>query len=135
MGPIEEALREKMPPSLFGGEEIDADFRKILGHGDKHGGLGIPDPWLSEECAYNTSKAASRELVDSLLGGSVLNYIGHRACVRKASQSARRSKMIVEISELYNRQEQAGLQEKNRLHRSTRVISGVVYLLVTYTVV
>ena len=29
MGHIEEALREKFPPSLFGGEEIDADFPKI----------------------------------------------------------------------------------------------------------
>ena len=51
MGPIEEALREKIPSSLFGGEEIGADFRKILGHGVKHGGLGIPDPRLSAECA------------------------------------------------------------------------------------
>ena len=67
MGPIEEALREKCFPSLFRGEEIDADFRKILGHGVKHGGLGIPDPPLSAEYTYNTSKAASRELVDSLL--------------------------------------------------------------------
>ena len=36
MGPIEEALREKFFPTLFRGEEIDADFRKILGHGVKH---------------------------------------------------------------------------------------------------
>ena len=91
MGPVEKALREKIPPSLFGGEEIDADFRKILGHGVKHCGLGIPDPRQSEESAYNTSKAASRELVYSLLGGSVLNYVGYRACVRKANQSARLS--------------------------------------------
>ena len=51
MGPIEEALREKFPPSLFGGEEIDTDFRKILGHIVKHGGLVIPDPRLSAESA------------------------------------------------------------------------------------
>ena len=43
MVPIEEALREKCFPSLFRGEEIDAEFRKILGHGVKHVGLGIPD--------------------------------------------------------------------------------------------
>ena len=104
MGPIEEALREKFFPSLFRGEEIDADFRKILGHGFKHGGLGIPDPRLSAESSYNTSKAASRELVDSLLGGFVLKYVGHRACVRKASQLARLSKRIADISELYKRQ-------------------------------
>ena len=79
VGPIEEALREKCFPSLFGGEEIDTDFRKILGHGVKHGGLGIPDPRQSAESAYNTSKAASRELVDSILRGTVLNYVVHRA--------------------------------------------------------
>ena len=51
MGPIEEALREKVPPLLFRGEEINTDFRKILGHSVKHGGLGIPDPRLSEDSA------------------------------------------------------------------------------------
>ena len=101
MGPIEEALRENFVPSLFGGEDIDADFRKILGHSVKYDGLGIPDPRQLAECAYNTSKAASRELVDSLLGGSVLNCVGHRACVRKASQSARLSKRIVEMSDIF----------------------------------
>ena len=78
MGTIEETLREKVFPSLFWGEEVTANFRKILGHSIKYGGLGIPDPQQSAECAYNTSKAASRELVDSLQGGSVLNYLGHR---------------------------------------------------------
>ena len=75
MGPIEEALREKCSPSLFGGEEITADFRKILGHRVKHGGIGIPYPQLSGECAYNTSKSDSRELVNSLLRVSGLNYV------------------------------------------------------------
>ena len=75
MGPIEEGIREKFFPALFRGEEINAEFRKILGHSFKHGGLGIPDPRLSAESAYNTSKAASGELVESLLGGSALNYV------------------------------------------------------------
>ena len=51
MGPIEEALREKLFPALFGGEKIDSNYRKILGHIIKHGGLGIPDPLLSSESA------------------------------------------------------------------------------------
>ena len=103
MGPIEEALREKFYPVLFGGGEINTNFWKILGHSVKHGGLVIPDPWLSEESAYNTSKAASRELVESILGGSALNYIGHRACVRKASLAARRANMQVELGEVARR--------------------------------
>ena len=59
MGPIHEALREKLFPALFGGEEINANFRKILGHSTNHGSLGIPEPRMSAESAYNTSNAAS----------------------------------------------------------------------------
>ena len=43
MGTIEESLREKLFPALFAGEEINGNFRKILGHSVKHGGLCIPD--------------------------------------------------------------------------------------------
>ena len=100
MGPIDEPLREKFFPALFRGEEINADFRQILGHSIKHGGLGIPDPWLSEESSYNTSNAASAELVDSLLGGISLNYLGHRACVRGASAGVRKEQKQVEMAEL-----------------------------------
>ena len=80
-GLIEEALRETFFPALFGGEEINANFQKILVPSVKHGGLSMPDPRLSAESAYNTSKVASGELLDSLLGGSALNYVGRRSCV------------------------------------------------------
>ena len=46
IGPIEEAIREKLDPLLFGGEDIDADFRKVLGHSVEHGGQSIPDQCL-----------------------------------------------------------------------------------------
>ena len=51
MGPIEEALREKFFPTLFEGQDINANFRKILGHSFNHDGLGIPEPLVvSREC-------------------------------------------------------------------------------------
>ena len=84
----------------MGGEEINDDFRKILGHIVKHGGLGIPEPQMSAESAYNISKAASGELVDSLLGGCALNYVGHRSCVRGARLAARHEKMHFELGDL-----------------------------------
>ena len=90
MGPIEESLRNKFFPALFRGGEINTAFQKTLGHSVNHGGLCIPDPQLSEESAYNTYKAVSGELVDSLLGGSALNYVGHRASVRGESAGARK---------------------------------------------
>ena len=119
-GPIEEALREKFFLALFGGEEINSDFWNILGHSVKNGRLGILDPRLSAESAYNTSKAASGGLVDYLLGGYTVNYVGHRACVRKASSLARRERKHVELSELDRQKYLAGVQERKRLHRETR---------------
>ena len=91
-GPIEKFLGEIFFPALFRGEEINADVRKILGHSVKHIGLGIPDPRLSSDSANNTSKEDSGGLVDSLLGGSSLNYIGHRAFIRKAILASIREK-------------------------------------------
>ena len=92
MGPIEEALIETFFSMLFWGEEVDANFRKILGHSVKYGGLGIPDPQLSVEIAYNTSNADSGELVFSLLVGNDIDYAGHGACVRRASAGARKER-------------------------------------------
>ena len=77
MGLVEDSLREISLPAIFGGEEVNADFQKILGHSVKHVGLGIPDPWLSSESEYNTPNADSWELVGSLLGGTNLNYVVH----------------------------------------------------------
>ena len=47
-------------------------------------------------------------MVDSLLGGSALNYVGHRACVRKASLAARRENMHAELGELARRKDLEG---------------------------
>ena len=75
---------------------------------------------MSAESAYNTPNEDSGELVDSLLGGSVLNYVGHRACVRKASLAERRAKMHDELGEVARRKALAGGQEMNRLNREMR---------------
>ena len=90
--------REILPHAIRGG--VNADYRKILGHSVKNSDLGIPDPRLSAESAYNSSKAASGELVDSLLGGTALNYVGHRACVFWASAGGRKERKYVEMVEL-----------------------------------
>ena len=56
MGPIEDSLIDAFSHTMFGGEEVSADFREILNHSIKRGGLGIPNPWLLAERAYSTSK-------------------------------------------------------------------------------
>ena len=79
MGSIEDALRKAFFPELVVGEEVSIDLRKILGHSMKHSVLDISDPWMLAERAYNTSKAASEVLIGSLLGGTDLNYVAHKA--------------------------------------------------------
>ena len=110
MGTIEDALGEKCFPALFGGEEINSNFRKILGHIVKHGSLGIPDPWFSVESVYNTSKADSDEMVESLLGGSAINYVDHKACIHRISAGAKKKRNHVELKELARQKELAGSQ-------------------------
>ena len=85
MGPIEDSLREDFFPELFGEEEVSADLIQILGHSVKHGDLSIPDPHLSAERVYNTYKSSSEVLAGSLLGGTNLNYVAYKACVRRVS--------------------------------------------------
>ena len=64
--------------------------------------------------------AACGELLDSLLGGTALNYIGHRACVRGASAGTRKSRKHVEMADLAQQKEIEGGQERKRLYRETR---------------
>ena len=75
---------------------------------------------MSAQSAYNNSKVASKELADSLLGGSALNYVGHRARVRKANLVARHANMHIGLGEMYRPKELAGGKERNRLHRTMR---------------
>ena len=119
MGPVEESLREVFLPTLFGGEEVSADLRKILGQSVKRGSLGIPDPGLSEERAYNTSKSASKVLVSSLLVGTKLKYVTHKGCVRRASDYKRKQRELADKAMILRRKELADWSELNRLWRST----------------
>ena len=59
-------------------------------------------------------------MVDSLLGGNSLNYVGFRACVCRVSLPARCEHMHVKLKDLYRQKELAGGQDKNRFHRETR---------------
>ena len=52
------------------------------------------------ESAYNTSKASIREMVGSLLGGTALNYLGHRACICVSIVGARKEWKHIKMVEL-----------------------------------
>ena len=75
--------RDFLPRAIWG-EEVDAEFRKILQRRFKCNGLSIPDPMFLLYGAYNTSKADCGELVVSFFGDTELSYVGHRESVRRA---------------------------------------------------
>ena len=95
--PIEYALIEAFFLTLFRREEVNADLREILGHSVKHGGLGIPDPFLLAYCVYNTYKSASEVLVGSLLGSTHRNYIYHKSCVCRSIAEAQKQWEYLEM--------------------------------------
>ena len=57
MSPIEEAIREKLFPELFRREEINADFRQILGCSVKHEGSA---PWVATTAAWPVPAPVAR---------------------------------------------------------------------------
>ena len=114
MGPKEDSLREAFFPLLFGGGRSSSTSRN-LGHSIKRGGLGIPDPRLLAEHAYNTSKASSEVLVGLLLGGTDLNYVAHKVCVRRASDDGQKQWEFWETARLTIHKEQVYGAVLNRL--------------------
>ena len=102
-------------PCTFGGEDISANLRDILGHSTKCGGQDIPDPRLSVKCAYNTTKSASDVLVGSLLGGTNLNYIAHKGCAHRASANVHKQQDASEKATLARRKKLADGVGLNRL--------------------
>ena len=76
-------------------------------------------PVVSAECIQHL-QGGQWKLVDSLLGGTALNYIGHRACIRGSSAGVIKERKHVELSELARQQDIAFVKEKNRLHKATR---------------
>ena len=73
----------------------------------KHVGLGISYSRLLADLAYNISKAASEVVVGSLLGGTDLNYVTHKVCVRRSSSDGQRQQDFSEKAALMRRKEMA----------------------------
>ena len=64
---LEEAIRSKFIPSLFGDHAIDDSFRKVLSLPVRFGGLGISNP--SEECSveYDNSLRVTASVTEAII--------------------------------------------------------------------
>ena len=85
----------------------------------KCGGLGILDPGLPVERTYNISKVARKVLVGSLIGGTNLNYVAHKGCIRRASDDGRKQRDLADKAVLSIRKDLADGAGLNRLRKTT----------------
>jgi hypothetical protein len=67
--PLEEVIRTHFLPALLGlpSVEIDGDYRQLLTHSVKLGGLAIRNPVDTAPCVHKASLAATRHLTVSLV--------------------------------------------------------------------
>ena len=89
--PLEKAIRQKFLPALLDvpTDFIGGEFRELLGHSVRTGGIGVRNPVTTAGAAFRTSREASRLLVDSLLGKCDFRCWRHAAQVRQVAQHAK----------------------------------------------
>ena len=119
LGPVEAAIKEFMIPALFDMEasEVKDDFRRLLEHGVKQGGMNLRDPSKGADRLLQASSEASEVLVASLLGNTTLDSVEHKACVRTAGAKARKERVDGEKEAVKGMMVGASRMLKKRLER------------------
>jgi hypothetical protein len=85
--PGEDAICEYFLPAILQepADNIDDEFRTLLGHGVKQGGITVRNPTLTASRLFESSEAACAALVGCLLSDEALDLRAHVQCVRQAS--------------------------------------------------
>ena len=93
--PVEDAIKTFMIPALFDlpASEMKDDFRLLLEHGVKQGGMNLRNPCKNADRLHQASEEASEVLVASLLGNDNLDSVEHKICVRLAGAKARKERV------------------------------------------
>ncbi|KAL7523483.1 hypothetical protein ACHAXR_000201, partial [Thalassiosira sp. AJA248-18] len=96
--PVEDAIQHHLIPALLlvKPEEVKEDFRRLLTHSVKQGGLNIRDPAASAARLHQSSLEACETLVASLMENSDLSSAAHKQCVRQAGAKARKERIEAE---------------------------------------
>jgi hypothetical protein len=99
--PLEKEIRTSFLPALLGipPTAIDGDYRQLLTHGIKQGGLAIRNPVDTAQRIHSTSLAATRYLTESLVreDAGAFDLGVHRKCATKAGRDAREVRLIDEL--------------------------------------
>ncbi len=94
--PLEVAIRTKFLPALLGiaAADLDSEFRQLLTHGVKTGGIAIRDPMDTAVHVHETSLCTTSHLVTSMVDkDAYLNLEDHRECVVRWGQYGRTERL------------------------------------------
>ena len=98
--PLEKEIRTSFLPALLGipPTAIDGDYRQLLTHGVKQGGLAIRNPVDTAQRIHSTSLAATRYLTESLVreDAGAFDLGVHRKCATEAGRIAREFRLMDE---------------------------------------
>ncbi len=97
--PLEREIRMSFLPALLGipPTEINGEYRQLLAHGVKQGGLAIRNLVDTAPNIHSASLAATRHLTMSLVDTETrFDLAAHRTCATVAGQAAGKSRLIGE---------------------------------------
>ena len=98
--PLEAAIRTSFLSALLGipsSTEIDGEYRQILTHSIRLGGLAICNPVDTAPSVHRASLAATRHLTASLLNDQLWFDLGtHRTCAIEAGLAAQQDQLLNE---------------------------------------
>ncbi len=97
--PLESEIWMSFLPALLGipSTKIDGEYRQLLTHGVKQGGLAIRNPVDTAPSIHSASLAATCHLTVSLVGaGARFDFGVHCHCATKAGQATRKAQLNAE---------------------------------------
>ena len=118
--PIEDAIGRDLIPALLGCTAEQAakpDFRTLLGHGVKQGGLNLRNPVTAAPRLRQSSVEATAVLVRSLLEGAGLDTVEHMECVKEARLRNKKDRVLAEEAEVTRQMAGARGDVRKRLER------------------
>ncbi|KAL7524012.1 hypothetical protein ACHAXR_000406, partial [Thalassiosira sp. AJA248-18] len=117
--PVEVAIREVLIPALLAvkPDEVKDDFRQLLSHGVKQGGINIRNPTAGAERLHQSSLEACESLVASLMANTPLGSEEHKQCVRKAGTKTLKERVDSEKAFVKEMMEGASKKVKKWLER------------------
>ena len=125
LAPIEEAIREKFIPALFGfsPSDLTGEMRYLLSLSVKQGGLAIRHPVEQAPLCYETSRASVDHLVETLVDRRTLSLTVHCKWLRPQKAKARET-LAFDAVHFLTKLEKDKPGEKRRLERIREWAAG-----------